>query len=201
MSRMEMQGGKKAQQQLDTLRRILTSGLLQYFELAVDGGAHVGDWTALMAERFKEVHAFEPQRDVFAKLTSRFGSNDDVVKLHNRALFNAHCRVTIRMPPNKGASSSAYVRPDEDGPVKAITLDSLGLRRCDFLKLDLEGAELLALIGAEHTIHKYSPVVCVELYGHAKRYGFSDDDVRRWLLNRGYTEIFQAPPDVVFARE
>jgi FkbM family methyltransferase len=55
----------------------------------------------------------------------------------------------------------------EDGEeVKAVTIDSLSLNECDFIKLDLEGAEPLALIGATETIKKLHPTVLFEHNHH-----------------------------------
>jgi FkbM family methyltransferase len=55
----------------------------------------------------------------------------------------------------------------EDGEeVKAVTIDSLSLDACDFIKLDLEGAEPLALIGATETIKKLHPTVLFEHNHH-----------------------------------
>lgn len=55
----------------------------------------------------------------------------------------------------------------EDGEqVSTITIDSLNLHRCDFIKLDLEGAEPLALAGAMSTIQKFYPTILFEHNHH-----------------------------------
>jgi FkbM family methyltransferase len=54
----------------------------------------------------------------------------------------------------------------EDGEeVATTTIDSLDLSECDFIKLDIEGAEILALHGAANTLEKYKPVIMFE-YNH-----------------------------------
>lgn len=51
----------------------------------------------------------------------------------------------------------------EDGEeVSAVTIDGLNLEQCDFIKLDLEGAEPLALSGAMETIKKFYPTILFE---------------------------------------
>jgi FkbM family methyltransferase len=46
--------------------------------------------------------------------------------------------------------------------VSTITIDSLSLEQCDFIKLDIEGAEPLALSGAIETIKKFYPTILFE---------------------------------------
>ena len=52
--------------------------------------------------------------------------------------------------------------------VKLVTLDSLELGRCDFLKVDTEGYEYKALLGAVKTISKYKPYIFLESTHTAK---------------------------------
>ena len=44
------------------------------------------------------------------------------------------------------------------------TLDSLGLPRVDFAKMDIEGAESMALRGGEETIRRWRPRLAISLY-------------------------------------
>jgi FkbM family methyltransferase len=51
----------------------------------------------------------------------------------------------------------------EDGEeVSTVTIDSLNLEQCDFIKMDIEGAEPLALSGATETIKKFYPAILFE---------------------------------------
>jgi FkbM family methyltransferase len=82
----------------------------------------------------------------------------------------------------------------EDGEeVNTVTIDSLGLDQCDFIKLDLEGAEPLALSGAIETIKKFYPTILFEHNHHQLSdklyddFGASKKTSFEILLLLGYT--------------
>jgi hypothetical protein len=47
-------------------------------------------------------------------------------------------------------------------PVRALKLDSLGLERLDFLKVDVEGMEIDVLRGAARSLETFKPILLVE---------------------------------------
>ncbi|MNT11699.1 hypothetical protein D3C72_1465930 [compost metagenome] len=64
---------------------------------------------------------------------------------------------------NFGAVSLKELKSsNEISQIKLITLDSLNLPRVDFIKMDVEGMEVAALLGAEKTIQKFRPLLFVE---------------------------------------
>jgi FkbM family methyltransferase len=82
----------------------------------------------------------------------------------------------------------------EDGEeVNTVTIDSLSLDQCDFIKLDLEGAEPLALSGAIETIKKFYPTILFEHNHHQLSdklyddFGASKKTSFEILLLLGYT--------------
>lgn len=82
-------------------------------------------------------------------------------------------------------------RPDLT--VRATTIDktlaTVG-RPVPFLKLDLEGADLLALFGAERTLHSKRPLIAFENALHApKVHGFSLENVISYLSALDYVPL------------
>lgn len=58
----------------------------------------------------------------------------------------------------------------------------------DFIKIDVEGAELEVLQGGEKIIETRRPTMLIEIEArHTARYGHTPEDVAGWLLQRGYT--------------
>jgi len=72
------------------------------------------------------------------------------------------------------------------------TLDGLcaqaALTRLDFIKIDVEGAELHVLEGGQQAIGTFRPAMLIEIEArHTARYQYSPDDIVAWLTRRGYT--------------
>lgn len=140
---------------------------VQQFRTALDGGAHRGIWTGVMAARFRRVVAVEPvamNADLMPPL-------ENVTAI--RAALGAHAGA-VGMAPGRENTGQWHVCEGHDVPL--ITIDSLGIADLDFLKLDVEGFELPALKGATETIGRCRPVVMIEENGLCGRYGVA----RHW---------------------
>lgn len=176
--------------QIKTLHWVLDSGLIQDWSVAVDGGANVGDWSAVMADRFKVVHAFEPGGMFLLK-------RDNVI-LHEKALMDCCGRVEI--VKKKQNNRGWYALPSDSGDAEATTIDRLKLKSCGLIKLDLEGAEGYALLGGSGTIRRFKPVLIVEFgTSRRKRPGLPDDRTRAILREFGYRMVYKSRPDEVYA--
>jgi FkbM family methyltransferase len=68
--------------------------------------------------------------------------------------------------------------------IKSITIDNLikklNIKKLNFIKMDIEGAELLALEGAKKTIRKFLPTIAMEC---------SIKDYSKIKLNKGYKKF------------
>jgi FkbM family methyltransferase len=149
-------------------------GYISDFRVAVDGGAHVGTWTRVMADRFARVIAVEPSADTFEALCENvraFGLAN--VEVKNVALGGAAGRVDMVLDGRAATLNNTGGRRIVEGsgtPMEAI--DDWGLETLGFLKLDVEGSEVVALQGARKTLRRCRPIVLFENKGLWKRYGF-----------------------------
>lgn len=127
--------------------------------VAVDCGANVGVYTALMAQRGATVYAFEPNPHAFAALAERFAGSLNV-HLSNAAVLDRADRAPLYLhrdsddEPLRWSTGSSLlaakpnVAPEHSVEVETIDLDGflVGLgRRVQLLKLDVEGSELAIL--------------------------------------------------------
>lgn len=86
-------------------------------------------------------------------------------------------------------------RASHGGSVRAVTIDSLvddlGLAKVDWIKMDIEGAEVEALQGAQKTLARFRPDLFIEVHETL-------DTVSRFLEKFGYAvekSEFDEPPD------
>jgi hypothetical protein len=70
--------------------------------------------------------------------------------------------------PGTSLDQSRHVNGHESLQVTTISIDDLvkvkNLPRVDFIKMDIEGAELSALKGAEQTLRDFRPRLAISLY-------------------------------------
>ena len=141
-------------------------------EVFIDCGAYDGDTIDTFVKRcprYKHIVAFEPDTHNFSKLSHKHGNNPQIT-LINAGVYDYDGEVRFC---EQGAGHSKI--GDENGNVVKIsvkTIDNLNLSKVTFLKMDIEGAELNALKGAEKTIVRDKPKLAVCIY-------HSNDDMLR----------------------
>src|SRR5437899_2138617 len=134
--------------------------------VAVDGGAHIGVFTVLMAKLCSagRVYAFEPTPESRAHLEENLDANGVAnASVEAAALYDVVGEVSFDF--NAAYPAGAHVSETGSG-VTSVSLDAWAgdrrLRRLDLVKLDIEGAELAALRGAQEVIGRFRPVTVVE---------------------------------------
>jgi FkbM family methyltransferase len=165
--------GRYELNELDFVRRTLRPG-----QHVVDAGAHVGLFALHMAHvvgAAGSVHAFEPfgpSAECLAQgvAENRFG---DRVVLERAAVGASSGTAELVLPHGSFNPGSACLRREGWGvptgcevhPVRLVALDDYELPRpVSFIKLDVEGAEPLALRGAERLLREDRPTLLAELH-------------------------------------
>lgn len=159
------------------------------FGCAVDGGAHVGLWTRIMAQRFARVVAVEPADDTFECLQANvWGAGLANVNCVQAALGAKAGLVSMAIDAQnkaRGNTGARHVRAG--GKIPVVTIDSLALEQVGFIKLDIEGSEPDALRGAKDTIKRCHPVILFEDKKLWHRYyGQPKEACTTVLLSLGY---------------
>ena len=166
------------------------------FRTVIQAGGNIGVYPATMAEQFERVITVEPDFVNYQALLLNVAGHANIE--HHWAAFGdkiGTASVDHPYPENIGAHQ---LKAGND--VRVLTIDSFCVDNCDFIQLDIEGYEHLALLGAEKTIKKTYPVITLELKGLGSRYGYTDEDTIGLLQDWGYEIVGRVNRDVIFAR-
>ena len=121
------------------------------------------------------------------------------VDIKQLALSDTTGEVTFYINNQRSGFSSIYPNPSEKiQNLKAITvkcekLDNLLPHdyQLDFIKLDVEGAELSVLRGAQNTLSHYKPTILFEcVRGSLHKFGTSAEDIYDFLTKKHQYTIF-----------
>lgn len=154
--------GEREELEVQFLCSLVNSG-----DVFVDVGANIGAITIPVAKKVGQspdgkVIAFEPQGPMYELLCENVEQNELKVETYKAGLGAEAGRaglpkVDYNQPNNFGGC--ALLPGDE---VEVITLDSLELGRCNFIKIDVEGKETEVIRGAVKTILRHRPLLYVE---------------------------------------
>jgi FkbM family methyltransferase len=128
-------------------------------EVFVDGGAYdlvTSDLLISKCPSVKKIYAFEPNEIVSRKLINADYNNIEIIK----AGLWSGAGVLKYTPFGSVSSISEYGTVE----INVVALDDAVKDEVTFLKMDIEGAELEALKGAEKTIKKYKPKLAICVY-------------------------------------
>lgn len=163
----------------------------------VDGGAHMGVYSILLADSFKEVHAFEPQNRTYFQLCGNIFINEKHnITPHAAALTDCADVRTLSVVSDDGGGSTLEATPEKVKStleVRTCALDDHKLEKIGLIKLDVEGSEYKALLGAKRTLEasNYPPIV-FESNNHPW-YSDSKDTLFKYLTSLNYS-IAQIQP-------
>lgn len=159
----------------------------------VQAGGNCGQYVRQFSQRFNTVYTFEPDTINFLCLTLNCSSNN-VIKTQ-ACLGNENKFVSIYRESDAGAIHVV----EHQGSIPTVRIDDLKLPSCDLIQLDIEGYEYFALLGAQHTIEQYHPLIMLEWCGAwAKRYGTDEKMRDEFLTNMGYSQILSNVSDIIY---
>jgi len=164
------------------------NAFLQQGDHFLDVGANTGLHTLLASTRTRRITCVEPEPRNLQRLRHTLQVNHlDEVNVLPLAASDTAGEVCLE-------GSDVFTRittPASDSPtVPAARIDEvLGPQtRVDFCKLDVEGAEWLALRGMTGLMERGAlPVLAFEHVGHLHAFGQNEGDFLQWLRAQGYT--------------
>ena len=138
-------------------------------ETFIDGGAFdLGSTKAFMAwcgGNYERIYAFEPERNNYEVCENKIEKWDNV-SLFPYGLFDSRGKIGF----TAGLGGASRIENQErdfysDYDIELMDLDSVvGGEKVTFIKMDIEGAEEKALLGAERTITEQKPKLAICVY-------------------------------------
>lgn len=174
-------------------------------KVAFDVGANFGYYALLLRHRFPglEVHAFEPVPGTFRRLEENLALNGATsIHTHPFGLSDQRGEFPFYFYPEGSGNASAVDLTGGPTVQKVMCrverMDDFAASRAlnpDFIKCDVEGAELLAFRGGLSTLGRNRPVVFTEMLRKwSARFGYHPNEILSLFQNLGYS-CFTAKDD------
>lgn len=174
-------------------------------DVVFDIGANIGMYSLLASELVGDqglVYSFEPVKETYNALCKNVDLNQkNNIKYFQLAISDQDGIATIGVPKgiNLSKKSDAFnsliqnEEIDDGETISTQTLDSFvsdhHIDQIDFIKVDIEGAELLFLKGSTETFKTLKPkYLVIEAYEpFCKRFNYSVSDIIVLLTNANYS--------------
>lgn len=191
---------------------ILAQGGYESFELALisrlargakvifDIGANIGWYSLHLAQQEPQarIYAFEPVPTTHLRLLANIGRNAAGARVTpvKDGLSDAPGAFDMFVPATSGSPAASLndLHPGEGSrrvSCRFTTLDDFvaehAIERLDFLKCDVEGAELRVLKGGAKSLSRFRPAVVIELLRKwSAAFGYHPNDVLDLFAAQGY---------------
>ena len=192
--------GEYSELELKTILEFINEG-----DVIFDIGANIGCFSVPFAKKVGsngKVYAFEPQKFIFNLLKKNAVCNElNNLQIFNNAIGDANTILElndfdysqsgnfggITLTENYDNSVCAKIKGTKKNKIKTLTLNNfLNLKKCNFLKIDVELMELNVLKGAKEFIKKFRPIIWVENHLGYPNY------LNKYLLKINYKPFWAA---------
>lgn len=159
-------------------------------DVIVDVGAHIGIFSVIAAAKAPDikVHAYEPVPLVYATLERNIALNNlsHVVFPHHAAVSGTSGPTTLYTADLRTGSTAIFEPSFNEMGYETITVPGITLReiikeakRCDLLKMDVEGAEFDIILKTSPEVFKSISRIVMEYHadpapivGHLREHGY-----------------------------
>tara|TARA_B100001093_G_C26665645_1_gene943861 strand:+ start:350 stop:1087 length:738 start_codon:yes stop_codon:yes gene_type:complete len=193
--------------------KIFYLNLIKKNDVVIEIGANRGYFTKLFSNivgNLGHVYAFEAVKKTYHINKDNFqGPPPANLELNNLAVGDQNTQIEILVPA--GDDGQASLKAHSEGSWKNGYAESLicqmvrlddyfldkNITRIDFIKCDIEGAELLAMHGFENTLRKFIPKMLIEVNNNwTTAFGYDSKQLVNYLKELGYTSFYEVEEDV-----
>lgn len=162
----------------DKLESVLPEGPYSYIEgkfkvtvesgdVVIDAGAWIGDFSAYASRKGATVYAFEPaiENQFYLQKTKELGSHISIIPMG----IGEKSEISFIEKANHDSVAYKVVNSsDGNDKVSIISLDDFvlnnGVKKLNFIKADIEGAERYLLLGATYVLKTFAPKLAICTY-------------------------------------
>ena len=175
-------------------------------DIAFDIGANIGITTRLLSQNYRLVIALEPSSQNRAAIFRNQISGVNNVLVYPFAASSKSGNEKIRISDSScGGNSLSDVdlpNPDRFEDIELVKIDDLIIgniffknRNISFIKLDIQGYELLALKGAEKIINQFKPTIICEVM---TSFYSNEEKIDNFLITKGYEKVLSFGKDRIY---
>lgn len=179
-------------EELNFLHQVISDG-----DVVIDIGANIGSESVLAASKGKNVRvfAFEPTDSLIPLLKENRAINGffDRIEIIKKAVSNKNGIIQFVLETESEINhiSTSNFNNKKIKNVESITLDTFikntSIKKINFLKIDVEGAELLVLKGAKNLLsEKKIDIILFELNKNLSNFNSTPEDIFKILKSNQY---------------
>jgi FkbM family methyltransferase len=178
---------------------LMQYSLIEENDVVFDIGGNYGWYSIHIAKKFpnNKIYTFEPLPNTFSTLINNINLNDTQnINPINIGLSKEKGEFTFYCDPNLTVNASLTNVGENSNAIevkcKVDVLDSFvmenSIKKLDFIKCDIEGAELFALLGAKKSILEFKPKIFIEMLRKwSAKFGYHPNDIISYLKDLGYS--------------
>jgi FkbM family methyltransferase len=178
-------------EELDTFFQWIKPISPKIFEgLALDIGANIGNHSLYFSELFEKVYSFEPNKRTF-KVLSLNAELANNVTCFNFGISNVEASAALSFEKgNIGGARIMETGSTTSQTIQLKTLDSVisEHEKINLIKIDIEGHEHSALLGAREVIMRNHPIILFEQ--HRSDFENGKSEVINLIRKYGYSKFF-----------
>ena len=175
----------------------MISKLVNDYDTVFDIGGNKGYYSIALAKQYAhlDIHTFEPIANTYENLVANIRLNGVDVNVSNFGLSDEKKELTFYYYKEcSGNASSALMNEDKENIELTCQVDTIDnvvkerqLKRLDFIKCDVEGAELLTFRGGVKTLQEYKPIVFTEMLRKwSAKFNYHPNDTLKFFTDLGY---------------
>ena len=151
-------------------------------DVVIDAGACWGDTALYFAHKVGPdgaVYAYEFEPSNLQCFRKNMAMNADLANIVHLQEYAVWSKASEVLEFSALGSASRLVSPNDpiDGNTTSVNTDTIdqlvvreSIKKVNYIKMDIEGAELDALRGAEQTIRKFTPKLAISIYHNNQHY-------------------------------